>query len=191
MDSTVELKKSQTAAKRLFTRANNILHKSMKVDDHWELVSKKFDDLQKRYNDLQEKHELYLIELEEGPDFDATEQNEWMETIQDEFDESERHCHDYIKNCKQNLNTTSETEEFHERDTKATVKICSENESFKKLRQFEKSELQNEVQKIENLLANNDIDKPSKTQLLKEYQSELKKQVERCKNVQSQYFSHS
>lgn len=70
------MQKDQTIAKRLFSRANNSLIKSIKVNDHWELVSHKFNDLKKRYDDLQEKHELYLLELEENPDFDATDQNE-------------------------------------------------------------------------------------------------------------------
>ena len=182
------MQKDKTIAKRLFSRANNSLIKSIKVNDHWELVSHKFDDLKKRYDDLQEKHELHLLELEENPDFDATEQNEWMNEIQDEFDESERLCHDYKMHCKQSIKKDP-IGETHEKDAKTKTRGFNENESLKNLRQFEKSELLNEVHKIEKLMENTDIDELSKSQLLKEYQVELKKQVERCKNAQAQYLS--
>ena len=45
------------------------------------------------------------------------------------------------------------------------------------------------MKNIENLLSNEDIDELSKTRLLKEYHSELKNQLERCKNAQAQYLS--
>ena len=39
------------------------------------------------------------------------------------------------------------------------------------------------------MISSEDIDEFSKTKLLKEYQSELKNQLERCKNAQAQYLS--
>jgi len=49
--------------------------------------------------------------------------------------------------------------------------------------------MKHEAAKIENLLLNENIDDVSRRDLLKEYQSELKKQMERCKNAQAQYLS--
>ena len=100
-ESMDQLKKNRTTAKRLFTRASTAVQNSVKLNDPCELVSKKFVDLEKRYNDVQEKHELYLVELEEDSEFDATEENAWMDETQAEFKETERQSHNYIKQCKQ------------------------------------------------------------------------------------------
>ena len=85
-----QLKKNITTAKRLFTRASTAVQNSVKLNDPCELVSKKFVDLEKRYNDVQEKHELYLVELEEDSEFDATEENAWMDETQAALEETER-----------------------------------------------------------------------------------------------------
>ena len=78
-----------------------------------------------------------------------------------------------VKQCKQI--TELQSDEAVEKDTKSIKsKIFTKNESYDNLRQFEKTELQNEGEKIENLLSNEDIDELSKTRLLKEYHSELK-----------------
>ena len=123
-----QLKKNRTTAKRLFTRANNAVHNSVKLNDSWELVSKKFVDLEKRYNDVQEKHEIYLVELEEDSEFDATELNAWMDEIQAEFDETERQSHKYIKHSKQI--TESQSDKTVEKDTQSMKsKIFTENEN--------------------------------------------------------------
>ena len=144
-----QLKKNRTTAKRLFTRSSTAVQNSVKLKDSVELVAKKFADLEKRYNDVQEKHELYLVELEEDSDFDATEQNTWMDETQAVFEETERQSHAYIKNCKEIKEFQSN--ESVEKDTKSIKsKIFTENESYDNLRQFEKTELQNEVKKIEN-----------------------------------------
>ena len=95
------LKKNRTVAKGLFTRAINSLQNSIKLNDEWELTAKKFSDLESRYNDVQEKHELYLIELECNSELDVASEDSWMSEIQASFEEIERLTHQYIKHCKQ------------------------------------------------------------------------------------------
>ena len=182
-----QLRKQRTVAKSLFTRASKSLQNSIKLNDTWELVEKKLSDLESRYIDVQEKHELYLIEMEEKSELDGSAEDSWIDDIQTSFEEVERLTHHYIKHCKQVTDSQIDHEETESMSLKS--KIFTENERFDNLRQFEKSELQNEVKKIENLLANTDIDQSTKNKLLKEYQSELKNQLERCKNAQAQYLS--
>ena len=180
-------KKNRTVAKSLFTRAYKSVQNSIKLNDEWDLTAKKFSDLESRYSDVQEKHELYLIEMEGNSEFDAAVEDSWIDDIQASFEEVERLAHHYIKHCKQ-VNDSQADCEVKEGTSMKSV-VFTENERFDNLRQFEKSELQNEVKKIENLLANTEIDDLTKSKLLKEYQSELKNQLERCKNAQAQYLS--
>ena len=65
MASSDSLKKSRSSSKRLFTRANNNVHNAIKLNDDYELVEKKMQDLCKRYSDAQESHELYICETED------------------------------------------------------------------------------------------------------------------------------
>ena len=69
MDSA-EMKKSRTTSKRLFTRANKSLKTAIDndiqdADEHdSEIIEKRLAELHQRYQDAQEKHEMYMSEIE-------------------------------------------------------------------------------------------------------------------------------
>ena len=141
-----QAKKNRTVAKSLFTRAYKSVQNSIQLNDEWDLTAKKFSDLESRYIDVQEKHELYLIEMEGNSEFDATVEDSWIDEIQASFEEVERLTHHYIKHCKQVTDSQPDCEMKDSASMKSVV--FTENERFDNLRQFEKSELQNEVKKI-------------------------------------------
>ena len=97
-------------------------------------------------------------------------------------------AHSYTNQFK-NTNLAEKCREDTKNESLTQITESVETEKCLTLREFEKSEMKHEAAKIENLLLNENIDDVSRRGLLKEYQSELKKQMERCKNAQAQYLS--
>ena len=62
--SKAECKKGQESALRLFTRCKNNLLKSIKTDESFDVVQRKFKELSQRYTDVQLKHEEYVLSIE-------------------------------------------------------------------------------------------------------------------------------
>ena len=57
-----ECKKPQESALRLFTRFRNNLIKSIKLEESFDLVRRKFDELTQKYTNVQLKHEEYYTQ---------------------------------------------------------------------------------------------------------------------------------
>ena len=94
--SKIECKKSQESALRLFTRCRNNLIKSIKLEECFDLVQRKFDDLTQKYTNVQLKHEEYILSIEEETDFNQHECDMWMDAVDETFSETERIAHDYL-----------------------------------------------------------------------------------------------
>ena len=123
MSESTECKKARTSSLRLFTRSNNNLTKSIKHYDAAEIVERKFEELSQKYSDVQNKHEEYILSIEDDIDFKQDECVELMDDVDETFSEAERMSHDYLKmkrNLKQerdhhlseDLNYTAEATKF-------------------------------------------------------------------------------
>ena len=188
MSDIDDIKKKRTTAKRLFTRSDTVLINSIKSSDCVEIVEKGLKNLEKRYEDVVESHESYVLEIENEDDFNLANENSWLNTIETQFVATRRMAHSYINQFK-NINLAEKCREDTKNESLTQITESVETEKCLTLREFEKSEMKHEAAKIENLLLNENIDDVSRRGLLKEYQSELKKQMERCKNAQAQYLS--
>ena len=180
--SKTECKKSQESALRLFTRCRNNLIKSIKLEECFDLVQRKFDDLTQKYTNVQLKHEEYILSIEEETDFNQYECDMWMDAVDETFSETERIAHDYL---------TRKGSVKKEKDQQISEVNCQGEESkkYSNLREFEKTELFNEIRKVNKLLENNEFDADIFQGLLKDSQKDLKTQMERCKNAQAQFLS--
>ena len=83
--SRTEWKKSQESALRLFTRCRNNLIKSIKIEDRFDLVQRKFDELTQKYTNVQLKHEEYILGIEEETDFNQDECDRWIDAVDETF----------------------------------------------------------------------------------------------------------
>ena len=101
--ATAEAKVEQRTAKRLFTMAKNQLSKAISDEQSVDKVQNKLKSLQLRMNEVMEKHALYLA-LSHPDDSDGSEEDAWMQTLEDEFDTSESACDVYVKSCLSNDN---------------------------------------------------------------------------------------
>ena len=168
--------KSQTQAKRLFTRSKNAVVNSIKTNLDPDLVDKRFQELEKRYSDVQEKHEAYVCSIEDSDDYNEQACSNWIDEIEQEFMITEKMSHEYIKKTRDG-------------DTQSKIKEEIECNRLDILRDFERIELINEAEKIKKLIDKKELDSTTLMKLLKESQCDLKTQLERCKNAQAQYLS--
>ena len=185
----------------MFTRANNAVENAVLAQDDIDLVKKKSIDLEKRYYEVQVAHEEYVCEIEDTEGYDESECEAWMNEIEQTFTNTERKYHAYFKGIKEEKAVTDEKiAEIQD----VPVKVISQDDSFLSelskskvserdqcytLREFERAEMINEAEKIKKLSLKQDVDKFVMAKLLRESQSDLKKQMERCKNAQVHYLS--
>lgn len=150
--SAVDIKKTRTSAKRLFTRANNAVENAMKADDDPDLVDKKFQELAKKYSHVQEMHEEYICAVEDTDDYDENQCEEWINEIERTFTFTERMSHEYIKkmNGDNSIKLDNSVSTF---DEKIHMKKQAECDRCETLRDFERMELINEAEKIKKLLS--------------------------------------
>ena len=91
-------KVEQCTAKRLFTMSKNQLTRAIGDKQSADIVQNKLKSLQERMNAVMEKHALYqAINHPDESDPSDEEDDTWMQTIENDFDESERACYDYMK----------------------------------------------------------------------------------------------
>ena len=185
--SKAECKKGQESALRLFTRCKNNLLKSIKTDESFDVVQRKFKELSQRYTDVQLKHEEYVISIEEETDFNQTECDAWMDAVDETFDQTEKMACDYLT-LKGNLKVEKDTQQSDPVILPPNVK-GEDEQKFYNLREFEKAELLNEIKKVKKLLENKEIDAETFQSILKDCQKDLKSQLERCRNAQAQFLS--
>ena len=159
---------------------------AIKMNDDHELVEKKLQELCKRYSDVQESHELYLTEVEDTDDFNEENEENWISEIEETFSFTERMGHSYIKQMKLDDKASLINDDDKNRDQN---KVNTEHEKLNTLREFEKTELFKEVEKINKILTNMEIDDLTRKSLLKEGHVDVKKQFERCKHAQAQFLA--
>jgi len=153
--SKAECKKGQESALRLFTRCKNNLLKSIKTDESFDVVQRKFKELSQRYTDVQLKHEEYVISIEEETDFNQTECDAWMDAVDETFDETEKMACDYLT-LKGNLKVEKDTQQSDPVILPPNVK-GEEEQKFYNLREFENAKLLNEIKKVKKLLEYKEI----------------------------------
>ena len=187
--SAATIKNARTTAQRLFTRANNAILKSMKSGDDVSLVERKFQELSSRYTSVQDTHEQYITAVQDSVDYDESKFDEWFNEIEEVYTSTERMAHSYIK-CATDDSSNKLLSAISSAEEEKKQTIQTESEVCETLRDFERMEIVNEADKIRKLLRKkDDFDDNTLSRLLNEHQTDLKKQLERCKNAQAQYLS--
>ena len=184
--ASAELLKSRTTSKKLFTRNINAVQNAIKMNDDYELVEKKLNELCKKFSVLQENHELYVCEVENEEHFDESKEENWMSEVESTFYATERIAHAYIKTIKDNVFTTGSL--LNDSASSENQSTCERNK-LSAMREFEKNELIREIESMKKIFINSDIDDSMRKGLLKQNHNNMKKQVERCKNAQAEYIA--
>ena len=102
-------KVERRTAKGLFTMSKNQLTKAIGDKQSADKVKNKLKTLQARMNEVMEKHALYLPLSH--PDDSGEEADTWMQNIENDFDESERACDEYMKSVSSNSIQNTESQD--------------------------------------------------------------------------------
>ena len=183
MSEVQKLKQARTTAKRLFTRAKSSLsraiHTGIESDVQLQIIENRFTDLRKAWNAVQEKHEQYILQLDETDVDKIRSEDEWMAEIDSEYDHAEAQKLDYIrerenakKEVSQNENTTANSKEVHQPLRR---------------RNIEEATFIYQIENLDAILVSESQKGESMVKMIKEAHSELLKQFETCKEAHNRY----
>lgn len=169
--ATDAAKVEQCTAKRLFTMSKNQLTKAIGDKQSADKVQNKLKSLQTRMNEVMEKHALYLA-LNHPDDSDPSEEEEdtWMQTIENDFDESERICDEYMKSF---ISNSTQHAEAQDANPQALVKAS-------RLYKLETATLESMTKSLKITVD----DESASAQTIIDAQTELKRQISLYKSTQ-------
>ena len=180
MASTEESKNCRATAKGLFTKACKNLIKVMNNGSDAEVVESRMADLKCKYLSVEEKHAEYISSLEKDESDPALQDEEaWIVTIDNEFDDVEQKKIHYIRNWLEEKN--KEEGKPNMGDLERMKNQCLsvrkiEEASFNSIHASLMSKIQ--FQMI--------ADEPN-LDVIKEELSDLKRQLDVCKQIHLKY----
>ena len=98
MASIEAAKQECTTVKRLFTQTKNGLSNAIDKQDDLEIIENGFMDLKVKFSKVQEKHEVYVSQLDSiGEEFDEEEEDTWINEIELVYEDVERRKVAYVR----------------------------------------------------------------------------------------------
>ena len=186
----VEAKKGRTTTKRLFTRASKSRQIAIDAgavsEDEYaaEIIEKRLSVLHQRYQIAQEKHEIYMSEIEEEPDIDKDLEDAWISKVDEEYLQVEKTALKLVNKLKKKNVTQVKME-----STSVSPVDVDEVSIKTTIRKLEEANFLQEIKNIGSVLLDVKITEDVKLKLAKEGQENLKSQLERCKIAQAERVS--
>ena len=184
-------KSARTAAKRIFNRHIKKVNDSLDANDPLQLIEARFHDMKKLWDDVQEKHEKYIEALEGSKgEYDASAEDEWINTLDGAYEIVVRKRLGYLKNIEC---ARKEEEEKQMEIAREQEKKQQKRENDRKIAQAAIARENEEVafkQEVENLkvLISSEKEKASPAlSVLEDARDDLKRQLERCKELHGEY----
>ena len=169
-------KLEQTTAKRLFTMARNQLLKSIGNKHSVDKIQNRMKLLQTRMNEVMEKHALYMSLTHSDGSGPSDEEDGWMQGIEDEFDETEEACEEYMKSTSSNVAVAQSSEAVQDITPHSLVKAA-------RLHKLETATLDSMLKSLKITVD----DESASAQTIMDAQTELKHQTSVYKATQREW----
>ena len=167
-------KDDRSKTKRLFTMSVTSMDKAIRQKKPKEVVREKFSVIYGHWRDLADKHATYTSLAFPDDDQIPKEENEYIDSLEDDYDNAMTSCDEYVKEAIKVTN--DEQKNVSESDGEAIKKQ-------RRLLKYEASSLKSQISSLQSMLTDDEIGKEA----VEECKSDMKKQLEKYETVHREY----